>query len=97
MQIPGASIVSSIAGAAEAKTREAAAKLRAKRHEPDPEIDKPYGHDAVAETELSQAAREAAGNDQEEAHEDREEHKGQSARQNAGPKGPQRPRLDLEG
>ena len=93
MQIPGASIVSSIAGAAEAKAREAAAKLRAKRHEPDPEIDKPYGDEAVAQTELSQAAREAAGNDQEEAHEDREEHMGQ----NAGRSAPRRPRIDLEG
>lgn len=90
MQIPGANIVSSVAGAAEAKAREAAAKLRAKRHEPSPEVDRPYGEDTVAQTEISQAARRAAGNDQEEAHEDREEH--------ARPKdGATRPRIDLEG
>ena len=91
MEIPGANIVSSIAGAAEAKAREAAAKLRAKRHEATNES--PYGREAAAETELSQAARRAAGNDQEEAHEDREEHMGQNTR----PNGPARPRLDLEG
>jgi len=90
MQIPGANIVSSVAGAAEAKARQAAAKLRAKRHEPSPETDRPYGDEAATETQLSQAARRAAGNDQEEAHEDREEHAGENAPA-------RRPRLDLEG
>lgn len=90
MQIPGANIASSVAGAVEAKARDAAAKLRAKRHEPAPDVDRPYGDEAVAETELSQAARRAAGNDQEEAHEDREEH----ARRNDEAA---RPRLDVEG
>ncbi len=76
MQIPGANIASSVVGAAEAKARDAAAKLRTKRHAPAPEIDRPHGEEAVAQTELSQAARRAAGNEQEEAHEDREQSRG---------------------
>ncbi len=86
MQIPGANIASSIAGAFQAKSREAASKLRAKRHEPAPELDRASADEEAAETEISQAARRAAGNDQEEAHEDRQEHDAQ-----------RRPRLDLEG
>jgi len=72
VQIPNANIVSSVMGAADAKAREAAAKLRAKRHEPRPEIDRPEGDEAVIKAESAEAMRTVKGNEQEEAHEDHE-------------------------
>ena len=72
MQIPNANIVSSVMGAAEAKSREAASKLRKKRNEPRPEIDRPGGDEVVIKTESSESLRSMKGNEQEEAHEDHE-------------------------
>ena len=95
MQIPGANIASSVVGAVEAKSRDAAAKLRAKRNKPAPEIDRPYGEEAVAQTEVSRAARRAAGNEQEEAHEDREQSAGYGP--HADERAEHRPKLYLEG
>lgn len=95
MQIPGANIASSVVGAAEAKSRDAAAKLRANRHKPAPKVDRPYGDEAVAQTELSQAARRAAGNEQEDAREDHEENAGYGPL--AAKNQPPRAHLDLEG
>jgi hypothetical protein len=74
MQVPNANLASSIFGAADAKQRDAAAKLRAKRQEPQPELDRPFGHEAVAKTEAVEKTRTVKGNGQEESREDRQEH-----------------------
>jgi len=74
VQLPGAHLASSIFGAVDAKQRDAAAKLRAKRQEPQPEIDRPFGEDSVERVEAMQKARSVKGNEQEESREDREEH-----------------------
>lgn len=95
MQVPGANLASSIVGAADAKSRDAAAKLRAKRQAPRPEAGRPYGDEAIVHTEASDAVRSMKGNDQEEAREDREEHAGYNP--HAGDQPRPRPTLDLEG
>ena len=94
MQVPGANLVSSIIGAADAKSRDAAAKLRAKRQETRPAAERFPGDEALLRTEHTDAVRNMKGNDQEESREDREEHAGYSPHPNA-PSA--RPRLDLEG
>ena len=95
MQLPGANIASSIFGAAEAKQREAASKLRAKRQEPRPEIDRPEGDEAVHKVEQAEATRSAKGNDQEESREDREAAAGYGPHPDQAP--PANPTIDLEG
>lgn len=95
MQVPGANIAASIFGAAEAKSRDAAAKLSPKRHVPRPEDGRPDGDEVVVQTEATEAIRNMKGNEHEEAHEDHQEHAGYSPRPGDAP--PRRPTIDLEG
>jgi len=97
VQIPNANIVSSVMGAAEAKSREAASKLRKKRHEPRPEIDRPDGDEVVIKTESSESLRSMKGNEQEEAREDHEARAGYGPAVSPDDHDAPPPTIDLEG
>jgi hypothetical protein len=93
----GTSAAQSLAGQSQAERVETAEKRKAERAGPREARSRKDEHDSVVvDVETLQAVRHLAGNDQEQAHEDRREHpyytpSGQS-RAEAG-----RPRLDIEG
>lgn len=98
MSLIGTNVAQSLAGQAQAERAESAERKRAERPEKRELRTRKDEHDTVVvNVESIQAVRHLAGNDQEEAHEDRQEHPYYTPA-GAKPHGHvERPRIDVEG